>query len=479
MKRSTNESWLVLFFLLLASFLGPLDGSIINIILPELTKYFHVDLQMVKWLVLVYLLVITSLLPMAGWLADRYGLRRLLVLGLGIFAGSSLALALSPSIGFMIFMRAVQGLGATLMFATTAALITRIFVRQRGLALGMVGTSVSIALTLGPPLGGALTDYFSWRTVFLVNVPLGILAIAGILMKVRAQPRVTVEGADRGVAVKASLPALNTASFAIAVGSLVLWLSWLAEPPAPPFAGLERLLPWCFFVFGGLFALLEMQRKGSLIDYSLFRIRDFTVSALTGVVQFVNTFIALFLLPFVIIVYLGYQARVAGLLMASIPVANTVMAPIAGYLSDRIGYRFLTCAGLVVRASGFFLLLLVVKGAPVGVLVVVLAVLGIGAGIFGAPNTSSLMGATPKDKLGTGSAIIAFARNLGMLIGVSAAALLLAWREGHYQTVLGLGALSGRALHESQAFILAFHDIAIIAGCLALLAAVISSFRSK
>jgi len=469
-NRARSESWFVLLFLLLASFLGPLDGSIVNIILPKLTEQFSVHLQEVKWVVLIYLLVTTSLLLIAGRLADRIGYRTVLVIGLVIFIASSFALAFSPSIGFMVLMRGVQAIGATLMFATTSALVARVFVRHRGLALGMVGTSVSIALTAGPPLGGVLTDYFTWRSVFLVNVPLGIIAIAGILatVKVTHEPATPVP-----------MPAASTVNFAVAVGSLVLWLHWLSDPPGEALAGVVRLLPWSFIVFGGLFTVCELRGCRSLVEYSLFRVRDFSISALAGVMQFINTNIVLFLLPFLLISYLGYEARVAGLLMAAQPICNIVVAPSAGHLSDRIGYRFLTTAGLVLTSVGLFLLATVGKASSFWHVLGILSVLGIGAGIFGSPNTSSLLGATPKDKLGTGSAVMAFARNLGMLLGISGAALLLAWREGIHQTALGLAPTSESVLYGSQTFILAFHDIAILAGLMALGTAIISSFTRK
>ncbi len=331
-----ERKWLILTAVSVGSLMSTLDGSIVNIALPALQQDFGVDLTTVQWVTVAYLLMIGSLLLPMGRLGEVLTFKRVYLGGFGLFTVASVLCALAPGVAALIGFRVLQAVGAAAITAIGPAIIARTFPGpERGRALGLNGVSVSLGLTLGPILGGLLTTTAGWRAIFLINLPIGILAI---LWARRVLPRET-PGAGVTFDVRgAVLSGLSLLALLLALseGQDLGWTS-------PAIVGL-------FAVAVGLgvaFIAVERRSAQPLIDLALFRIRQFTFGLASVIVAFAGLFTATFLLPFLLQRGEGYTPVQAGLLLAPVPIAMAIVAPFAGAASDRWGPAIPASAGMV------------------------------------------------------------------------------------------------------------------------------------
>lgn len=457
------HKWLVLAAVMVGTFMGPFDGSVVNIALPTFTDFFGVPISTVEWVVLAYLLGVSTFLLTFGRLGDMLGLKRVYLAGFGIFVLGSLACAFSWSIWALVAFRVVQAVGAGLLFAVGPAIITQNFPPQeRGKALGFVGISVSAGLAAGPTLGGLIIGAAGWPWIFIVNVPVGCIAF---LMAWRVLPA-------RKPQDQRLDPYGAVLSF-LALFPLLLVLSkgeaWGWGNPA------VIALVLLSFIGGGLFVWTELRVHQPLLDLRLFRIRIFSASVASAFGSFIVTATVIFLLPFYLMQVRGFSVEHAGLLLTPIPLAMVIVGPVSGALSDRIGSRFLSTFGLLISAAGVLSFLsLSLETSALGIAVRVL-VPGIGLGLFQPPNSSAIMGAVPRDRLGIASGMLATARNVGQVLGVGLAGLVLAVRGPVYEA--RFLATFGPALAAKEAFLHAAHDAIAVAAVVCVLSALVSLVR--
>jgi EmrB/QacA subfamily drug resistance transporter len=411
--------------------MATLDSSIVNIALPTLTKEFGAGLYQIKWVVIIYLLGITCVLLPFGRLSDLYGRKRMMLIGFSVFVSGSLLCGLAPSLGWLVVFRLVQGLGAAMLMANGPAIITASFVSgERGKALGILAMVVSAGLISGPSVGGLLITTLGWRSIFFLNIPIGMVAwfLAREFLPKDALPKKASAFDWPG----SLLQMLFLLSFIV-----------LMEPPAISISGSEPLpiSRWVLIVLcailGLLFVRFEQQSKSPLLDFSLFRIRTFSLANLAGFLTFVSFSAVSVLIPFFCEEVLGLTPDRAGLLMTSIPLTILIVAPISGRLSDKVGTHGLSALGALVGAITLFWM----AGATgfglapdVSRVAMVLALCGIGlsTGLFQSPNNSALMNDVPPAKLGIASAILATVRNLGLVTGTGLSVAIFSWR--HAQT---------------------------------------------
>ncbi len=393
------------------TFMSAMDGSIVNTILPVLRSAFQSNVAAIEWVVIVYLLVLSGLLLTFGRLGDLRGHKSVYVWGFGIFvAGSALSGAAWSAVTLILF-RAMQAIGGAMLASNSPAIVTGTFSpEKRGRAFGLVAMLTYLGLTVGPSLGGWLTQALGWRTVFYVNVPVGALALALSLYFIP-------KDAPAESGQRFDLP--GAAVFLLALTALMLGLNkgadwgWASLPVLGLLGGAILL-----FV---LFILVERGSPAPMLDLSLFRQPLFTTSTLSAVLNYICVYTITFLMPFYLIQGRGLNPAQAGLLLSVQPVLMAVVAPISGALSDRLGSRLPGMLGMAVLAGG--LLLLAGIGAATGLWLVVLglAVTGIGTGTFISPNTSALMGSAPRSRQGIASGVLATARNFGMVLGIGLA----------------------------------------------------------
>jgi EmrB/QacA subfamily drug resistance transporter len=393
------------------SFMAALDGSIVNTILPVLRSAFQSNVAAIEWVVIVYLLVISGLLLTFGRLGDLRGHKSVYVWGFGIFVLSSALCGASWSAQTLVLFRGLQAIGGAMLSSNAPAIVTGNFPpEQRGRAFGLVAMMTYLGLTVGPSLGGWLTQALGWRSVFYINVPVGALALALSLLFI---PK------DAPVESRKPFDLPGAAVFLAGLTALLLGLNkgadwgWFSPPILALLLGALLLL--------ALFIRIERRSPAPMLDLSLFRVRMFSTSTASAVLNYICVYSITFLLPFYLIQGRGLNPAQAGLLLTAQPVLMAITAPISGALSDRLGSRGPGMLGMGVLAGGLLLLSNIGTETGLWQVIVGLALTGIGTGTFISPNTSALMGAAPRTRQGIASGVLATARNFGMVLGIGLA----------------------------------------------------------
>jgi EmrB/QacA subfamily drug resistance transporter len=420
--NAPNRKWWVLLAVGIGTFMSALDGSVVNTILPVIRSFFSSDVSAVEWIVVIYLLVVSSLLLTFGRLGDLYGHKRYYVSGFLIFIASSALCGLAGSVWLLVAARGLQALGAAMLFANSPAILTKSFPpQQRGRALGMQATMTYLGLTVGPSLGGWLTQAFSWRAVFYINVPVGLIAFALSIIHIEAEKPSETGKTEHFDPVGAILFSAGLVALLLGLNEGPAW-GWFSTGIVACLLAAVLLLT-VFFWF-------ETRVSSPILDLSLFRERLFSASTASAILNYICLYSVIFLMPFYLIQGRGLDAAQAGLILTAQPIIMAIAAPISGSLSDRIGSRLLSTLGMAIMAVGLFLLSRLGADSSTPTILISLAVTGLGTGIFVSPNTSALMGSAPRQRQGIASGILATARNVGMVLGVGLAGAIFTSNAG-------------------------------------------------
>jgi EmrB/QacA subfamily drug resistance transporter len=411
----TSAGW-ALAGLSLSMLLSSLGTSIANVALPTLAQAFGASFQDVQWIVLAYLLAIATLIVSAGRLGDIIGRRRLLLFGILLFTLASILCSVAHTLWLLIGARAVQGLGAAIMMALTMAFVGETVPKERtGSAMGLLGTMSAIGTALGPSVGGALIAVFGWRAIFLVNVPLGLLAL---LLGYRHLP------ADcRG-------PRTEPASLDI-VGTLLLALTLAAYALAMTmgrgsFGPLNLTLLSAAILGGSLLVLAEAKVASPLIRLAAFRNAEFSASLAMNAIVSAVMMATLVVGPFYLSRSLGLDAARVGLVMSIGPIISIMGGVPAGRLVDRLGAPFIVIFGLTEMAAGAFALTVLPTMLGIAGYIAAIAVLTPGYQLFQAANNTAVMTDVHPDQRGVFSGMLNLSRNLGLITGASAMGALFA-----------------------------------------------------
>jgi EmrB/QacA subfamily drug resistance transporter len=414
------------------AFVSALSTSLVAVAAPVMAHELHTTQAGIGWVLTAYLLAVSSLLATSGRLADVLGRKRVYLAGFGIFTVASIACGTAPTLRLLVGARVVQGVGASMLMATGPAIITRAFPpEKRARALGVQLAVTYAGLTLGPTLGGILTSALSWHAVFFAvagAAVLGTVVTAALLETdepVTPTPRLDVVG---GVLLAIGLAALLT--------SLRRGGSLLAIPVA--------------VVALAAFVRQEAKHPAPVLPLGLLGSPAFGLGIVSAMLLYVVTFVLAYLLPFQLQGARAMTPAHAGALVTSQPATMAIVAPVSGWLADRFGARWPSVMGFVVIAVGMALVAGAASGPDVSI-IASLAVVGVGAGLFVAPNNAVIMAAAPKERQGTAAAMAATARTVGMASGVALAV----------------------ALHE----IVGFHAALLVAAGLALAGAILGVVR--
>lgn len=405
------------------TFMSALDTSIVNVALPVIRDSTRASVSTVEWVVLAYLITVSSALLLFGRLADLYGRRRIYMAGQLVFVLGSLACGLSGRIGGLIAARAVQALGASMIFALSPAILVTAFpAAERGRALGLQATLTYLGMTIGPGLGGVLLGRWGWPSIFFVNVPVGV-AMFGVAAKVLREDR-------REGATQAFDPA-GAATMALALSSSLLVLSKGGErgwgrPPV--------LVLFAVAVAAAVaFIVAERRAAHPALDLRLFFNRTFSSAVVASYLCYLVSASVSFLMSFFLLSGCGYAAPHAGAVLMAVPSAMMVMTGPSGWLSDKIGVRVPATVGMALMALGVALLGGIGPADPPVRIAAFLACVGVGAGLFTAPNNSAIMGAVPSARRGVAGAILAASRTVGFASGVALAGLVYTGHLGATQ----------------------------------------------
>jgi EmrB/QacA subfamily drug resistance transporter len=402
----------VLSVVMLGSILGPIDGSIVNVILPTITRSFSASLAVAEWVPMVYLLTIGSLVLFFGRLGDIWGYRKVFLVGLAGFVAASGLCATAPTMHTLVAFRALQGVAAGMLMAVPLAILTGTFAaRERGKALGLYAISISVGLAVGPSLGGFLAALFGWRSAFLINVPVGIVAF---VLARRLLPEMA--GRPGRIDFAGALTAL------VALASFLLFVTHAQQDGLTPVTGALLAVA---LGSGALFLRVESRSAEPMLHLPLFHSATLSFGALASLVNFMSQFVVVFLTPFFLQRVLAAGPGRVGLIMTAFPLAVLCVAPFAGALSDRIGTVGPAVVGAGLGAVACGLLATMPAGAGAEQVAWRLALFGLGAGIFQSPNNSAVMGSAPRQHLGVVSSLLGTTRTVGMVLGVAAGAAVL------------------------------------------------------
>jgi EmrB/QacA subfamily drug resistance transporter len=424
LMTAENRKWWTLGAVSFGLFMIMLDNTVVNVALPAIERDLGAGLSQLEWIVSGYALTFAALMLTGGKLADLLGRRRMFVAGLAVFAGSSLACALAPSAGFLIGARIVQGAGAALMNPATLSIISATFPpRQRGTAIGIWAGVSAIALAIGPLVGGLLTEHVGWSSIFYLNVPIGLIAIAASFLLID-ESRDTTEGQ------RPDLPGQLTSAvglFALTYGLIEAnGYGWGSGRIVGAFAVAAAAL--------ATFVLLERGQRAPMLDLGLFRSGTFAGANVVLLLVALAMFGVFFFLSLYMQNILGYSPVQAGATFLPMTGLIIVIAPLAGRLSDRLGSRWLLTGGMTLLAAQllYFSRLGVHEGfwnlAP-GMLLG-----GLGMPAVMAPATAAALSGVPVDRAGVGSAVLNSSRQLGGSIGVALMGAIMAHEIGGQQT---------------------------------------------
>ena len=460
--------WLALLTVSIGTYMATLDASIVNITLPKLTKVFEIEPSVVLWVSLAYLLVSTGLMLILGKIGDVFGRKRVYVLGFILFTAGLIFCSLSQNIVQLILARAFQGIGAAMMMALGAAIVTAAFPdKERGKALGIWGAVVFAGLLTGPVLGGFLLDLLDWRSVFYVRIPIGIIGLVMARIFLREQ---RVSNTDFKFDIRGTVTLFGGLSCLLLFFNLSGRLGFLS-----PLVLILSCIALILLVF---FVVFEKKATHPIVNLSLFRNRLFASGNISlGIMSFANSGY-IFLMPFYLIDVLGHSASEAGLITAVIPLTALLIAPLSGWLSDKIGPMPLCTAGIALVCLALFLLTGLSIESSNTYIIIRLFILGLGIGMFGAPNSSSIMGSIPRDKLSTGSAMIATARQIGISSGIAIFGTIFTSRQFYYSSQLIHGDIDPLSLHKLS-LIGSYQDTIFVAAIICSLGIFTSLARGK
>jgi EmrB/QacA subfamily drug resistance transporter len=420
-----RRRWIGLVVISIAVALIIVDSTIVNVAIPSVVKELDITSTQVQWVQESYTLVFASLLLVWGTLADRFGRRRLLMIGLALFGLASIAAALAPTGDLLIGARVVQGVGGAMLLPTTLSLINATFVgRERGIAFAVWGSTIGGMAAVGPLLGGWLTTYFSWRWAFGINVPLGILLIIGALVfvaesKAPQAGRVDVVGAALSVVLFASLV------FGLIEGRTYGW--WLSDTPPSfwkldispiPFAFALTLVALVAFIAWGI----HRQRigKSTLIAFSLFRIGSFRNGNIAAMVVSLGEFGVILSLPLWLQNVLGYDALQTGFVLLALALGSFAASGFAGALSGRVAPVQVVRVGIALEIVGLVITALVISTTtPWWAICAGLFVYGMGVGLATAQLTGVVLVDVPVEQSGAASGTQSTARQVGSALGIA------------------------------------------------------------
>jgi EmrB/QacA subfamily drug resistance transporter len=403
----------------MASFIFPFVASAVNIALPSLGKELSLDAVTLGWIATAYLLSSAALLVPFGRIADIYGRKRIFACGIGIFTFSSLLSGLANSATMLIAWRVLQGIGGAMLAGTAVALLTTVFpANERGKVLGTIVAAAYLGLSLGPVLGGVLTQHLGWRSIFLIGALLGLLVLGVVLWKLK------------GEWTGAKGERFDSAGSVIYVLGLVALVYGFTLLPAMSGAGL---------IIGGTIGLLaftrwETRTKSPVLDISLFiNSKAFTFSNLAALVNYSATFGVTFLISLYLQYMKGFNPQNAGLILAAMPAVQAIFSPLTGRLSDRIEPRLIASAGMVLNTVGLILFIFLNEETSLKLIIGNLILIGFGFALFVSPNTNAVMSSAPKTAYGVASAMLATMRQVGMVLSMGVAMLMFALYVGRVQ----------------------------------------------
>ena len=415
MSQNTNDSikhnniWLILIATCLFTFMSTLDGSIVNIAMPTMSKDLAISMNEAEWIVSVYMITICCLLIFWGRISDTVGKVKIFKIGTLIFILGSLFCGISSTLEMLLISRIIQATGASMTMATNYGIITENFPPEmRGRSLGVLGSFVSLGSIAGPGIGGVIIQKYTWHYIFLINIPIGIFAfVLGYFVFPKSKKK----------DIPLNLDYLGFILFDMFIISLFMGI-FIGQVIG--FTKLSIIILFIIAVcsFVG-FIFREKRAKNPLIDLTIFNNKSFSVGLACAVLIFSSNLFMNTLLPFYLQDTLKLSSLMSGFILMCVPIAMVIVAPISGALSDKIGAEGLTFLGLFIVSISQLLFILIGLKTTISHLVLLTLLAGTGVALFQSPNNSIIMSSVEHNHLGIAGSINSLARNIGMVTGLS------------------------------------------------------------
>ena len=462
--RLPSYRWLVVGVVSIGAFMGQVDASIAQLLLPSLEHAFGTNLSAVSWVAVAYLLTMAALMPIFGRLADMLGHKLLYTAGFVVFVIGSGLCGFAPNLPILVGARVLQAIGGALLSANSVAIVvTAAGPKERGRAVGVQAAAQAIGLCAGPVIGGILLSTLGWQWVFWINVPFGIAgALAGWFI-LPVTPNVS---RDARFDLKGAL---------LLGPTLTAFMIVLNEGHAWGFLSLPLI---CALAIGiallALFVRTEARSSSPLLEPKLFRSRAFALANAGSLMSYALLFGVMLLMPFVFErAYLDDPLK-AGLRLAIIPVAISLLAPVSGVLYDRLGSRGPTVLAMLVCLAGLTYLYFALGETQADLInvMIALAVFGVGQGLFTAANNTAIMAAAPPELSGEAGGLLNVTRDFGISLGIASASAVLSWR------LSAMGDVGGSTVDVAPALMLAAsREVVVFLGLLAVAAGIASALQ--
>jgi EmrB/QacA subfamily drug resistance transporter len=414
--KKDNYKWIALSCTSLGALMAVLNGTSLTIALPDIMKGLNTSLSVITWVLMGYMLAMTVLVPSIGRVADMVGRKKLYVSGFAVFTISSILCSVSQNGVQLLIFRILQSIGGSLLVANSTAIVTDAFPKKElGKALGINGMVISVAAVVGPILGGFLVTVAGWRSIFYINVPIGI--IGTIWAALQLKEIIKIKESQK-------FDFLGTSVFSVGMLALLVGLtlgafkSW-TDPNIIILFVLAVILI-------GLFIYIEGKTEQPMMDLRLFKIRIIAFAYASTLLNGIARGAVTLLLTFFFQGIKGIDPLHAGFLLAPFAIAMMVMSPISGYLSDKYGARILSTVGLLVSAIGLFGMMTISDSTSIFELVVLMFIMGAGSGLFFTPNTSSVMNNVPADKRGIAAGVRTMMNNGGNVLSIAISMAIIA-----------------------------------------------------
>lgn len=393
----------------IGNFLAMLDSTTVNLGLYEMSKAFNVSISQIQWVVIAYMLVLTVFLPFFGKLGDIFSKNKLYASGFIIFALGAFLNTTADTFWHLILYRCIEALGASIMISNASAVIASIFKNERrGKALGLNGCIIALGGMSGPAIGGFLINAYDWRAIFVPCIP---IAIIGALYAYRMLP----SHVGKQENFKFDYPGF--VYFTISIFALLLAIS---EGHQWGWTSIKIItLGIMTVVFGALFYFRDHKINYPMINFSIFKIKTFTLGNLAVMTSYMAMFTNAILLPFFLQEILKFNPMITGLLILPYSVTLSVTAPFSGNWAGKHGSRLLTMAGPMVYIIALIIFTTFNETTPVWEIIVASGIMGVGNGLFQSPSNTAIITSVPKSELGIASGILALSRNMGNIMGVA------------------------------------------------------------
>ena len=472
--ESPNYKWWAYAAISVGLFLTVMDQSGVNIALPRIAEHFSADIPTVQWITLGYVLATSALFMPMGRISDIVGRKYVYMGGFVVFVAAAAVGGSAETLSVVVASKIVQGIGSAGIQANGMAMVADIFPeRERGKALGLYMLIIGTGAISGPVIGGVLVSSLGWRSVFFASVPVGILAFAAALLILQRGPR--MRGAD------SNSIRFDWAGAALSSTALVSLLYGVTSLHRAGIGSIE--------VAGGLalgvllivgFIMWELRVSDPMLDLNFFRSKVFSFGVSARFLSFLGGSSIFFLMPFYLVQGLGYEPSRAGLLMVPGAIAMAVVGPFSGRLSDRLGTRWLTVAGMAISGGSLIFFSTLTISSPASHVVVGMAMQGLGMGVFSSPNTSAIMSSISREEYGIASAFLNMTRTTANLSGVALATTMVTLTMASMGYEPSLAAVSeAGGIDVRTAFVAGLGRAFLVAGVLVFTAMALAAYRGE